>query len=536
MEVYAQRLKRVHATNLKTHPKTAESQTQTSSFFKYSSIIKAFLAGLTSDVLRARVRQVADDHSLTLAQFLEIHRDQITESLKSTGGPLYLVYPKHHMGLDLEQWNSRLLCTILIATGSINVRENDDVMYLCDLSKRYFHPLENGSAEKSMKPVLQPRREWIKLFKIVQRLVENINDVNLIKQVRNFICKIEMEAGKFRTRRETQKRLESLIGDMIADRVHPQREKHRLTEEAVTEFRRQLTNISHIKSPKMLTKLMRPQSAGPRLSATKTTDHKQLKPTADTKRRPTSAIVRNSKTLVVKKSFSNVKQRPRSAYPSVHISSRKESKTVNSKIRPQSANETRHKSDSDEKAEQIKKKQSTPAMFIRRVEDNKHKTDFGKTVHRVTLVYNENLKDGNSLPHFTSPPLVNVDKHETKEVETVKKRDTESTEKPIDLLIKRDNKSHNISEEKCENTTVQTGNKFNASYGCNLVIYYALCRFSTTFQSCYGDQYTYSLSLEKPRSQDPSFLPKLSIYLRQLLTTALLDKAAGGRMTIELIS
>lgn len=390
MEVYAQRLKRIHSVNPKTHMKRDESKKQRASFFKYSSVIKAFLAGSTCDALRARLRQATHDNSLTLIGFLEKHHRNITKVIQSTNGPLFLVFPKHDAPPDISQWNSRLLCTVLLASDCLDVREQDDIIYLCNLSKRYFHPKQNGDTGSSRKTYKQSRQDWIKLFKIVQRLVESVNDVNLIRQVRNFICKIELDACKVRTRKETMIRYESLISDMIGDKIQPRAKKDQLTEEAVLEFRRQLTYLSHIKrpTPKMFPKLLRPQSATPGFASLKTADENETEAANDANNRPRPASARKYRSITVRR------LRPRSA-----------SAICQSSRDMNCSNSEKQESGQDEMTKTTNKRPTSAELATAEIL-HEDRTDAGRNAHRIVIMYKERLKDENEKPRLSSPALV----------------------------------------------------------------------------------------------------------------------------------
>ncbi|WAR27334.1 hypothetical protein MAR_013038, partial [Mya arenaria] len=230
------------------------------------AIPKAFLSGVTSDIMRMRLTQEADAHCMSVKNFLEKHKYNILIALPDMKCLLLLVFPPKELAPDLAQWSTRLLCSVLRATNCLTVREQDDVIILTKLCKKYFRRKSQCTVGTITKTGTLAKREWFKLCAAVQRLVENIDDKVLMKQVRQFICRVEMETRTTETRRETQCRLEDLIKEMIKDE-HPDKKltKDNLTDEAKQIVKRQLSNVTY-SFKKRSHSTSRPRSAVPRLS------------------------------------------------------------------------------------------------------------------------------------------------------------------------------------------------------------------------------------------------------------------------------
>ncbi|XP_052784693.1 uncharacterized protein LOC128220367 [Mya arenaria] len=266
MAMYAQRLSR----NVTIRPSSADHRNsaaiQMEQYRKYSTIIKAFLSGVTSDIMRMRLTQEADAHCMSVKNFLEKHKYNILIALPDMKCLLLLVFPPKELAPDLAQWSTRLLCSVLRATNCLTVREQDDVIILTKLCKKYFRRKSQCTVGTITKTGTLAKREWFKLCAAVQRLVENIDDKVLMKQVRQFICRVEMETRTTETRRETQCRLEDLIKEMIKDE-HPDKKltKDNLTDEAKQIVKRQLSNVTY-SFKKRSHSTSRPRSAVPRLS------------------------------------------------------------------------------------------------------------------------------------------------------------------------------------------------------------------------------------------------------------------------------
>lgn len=245
---------------------STHSPPQRAMYFKYATIIKAFLAGLTADVLRIRLLQAAEQYSITLDNYLDYKQVNIILALKDNRSQLILVYPPVGTSLEIARWSTRLLCIVLRASNCLSVREQDDVIYLTKVYRRYFSALQNiGGIGIIMKKGTLAKREWIKICAAVQRMVEPTDEPALVKEVRNFICKVAMETRTLEAREETQFRLETMVTELIRDNSHSKHRGENVTDEAKVKqmVKRQLSNLT---SKRRTWNWLRPNSAGDRLS------------------------------------------------------------------------------------------------------------------------------------------------------------------------------------------------------------------------------------------------------------------------------
>ena len=186
---------------------------------RYSVIIKSFLSGVGSDVLRATLIQAADRADCTVREFLYLHQTSIIYNLQQRlRHQVTLVYPPDDSDPVIQQWSCRLLCLVLKATGCLDTRSEDDVNFM----DRTYHKHTQGEKTKTRhsasgtKQQPKPRREWIRTCGAIQRLVENLDDARLLSSVRNFICKIEMEAKTLDARIQSHLSLTKMISELAA--------------------------------------------------------------------------------------------------------------------------------------------------------------------------------------------------------------------------------------------------------------------------------------------------------------------------------
>ncbi|XP_045201292.2 uncharacterized protein LOC123554925 [Mercenaria mercenaria] len=261
MEVYAQPLSRVIYGQNKL---LSLNTSQRALYFKYATRINAFLAGITADILRMRLKQAADECFMSLKNFFDCHRINIVLALNHSRNLLNLVYPPNEISPNLAAWNTKLLCIVLRATNCLNVREQDDVIYIAKVNRQYFNriqlKIENGTITKKGH---MAKREWIRTCSAVQRMVEVVDDARLMKELRNFICKVEMEEKTLKARQDTQFRLKSLLSEIVADNSLLKRNEKNLNGEAKQTVKRQLPGVPSKRKQKTV---QRPQSAGARLS------------------------------------------------------------------------------------------------------------------------------------------------------------------------------------------------------------------------------------------------------------------------------
>ncbi|KAH3844178.1 hypothetical protein DPMN_086433 [Dreissena polymorpha] len=238
---------------------------------KYSNIIMAFLSGVTADILRMRLQQVAALDCMSVQNFLDVHKLNILMALAELQSLILIAYPPKRAAPDLSRWSTRLMCIVLRASNCLSVREQDDVVFLAKTYQQYFRRSSQKCVGLIAKRGTQAKRDWLKVCAAVQRLADKADDAELIKHVRNFICKVEMESKTTQTRKETQMSLEHLISGMIED-DHPRDRKpirDHVSDEANGTKKKQIVDLKYTSRQKQPRLTRRPRSALPRLSSIK---------------------------------------------------------------------------------------------------------------------------------------------------------------------------------------------------------------------------------------------------------------------------